>query len=220
MQGTVTVDFAEARKRMVDGQIRPNKVSDPRLLAALLTVPRERFLPADRAALAYADEDVPLGGGRVMTAPMTIARLVQLTAPVTGDRALVVGAGAGYGAMLLSACGARVVALEEDKALLAMARRMVSATVTLVEGPLAAGWAEQAPYDIILIEGAVDDVPATLAAQLRPETGRLVTVRAGRGQASQALLAESMQGRLHSRTMFDCALPALPSLRAAPSFVF
>lgn len=214
------MDFSDARKLMVDGQIRPNKVSDPRLLAALLTVPRERFVPPRQSALAYADDDVPLGGGRVLTAPLTIARLVQLAAPVAGDRALVVGAGAGYGAVLLTACGARVVALEEDKALLEMARHTLTAAVTLIEGPLAAGWPEQSPYDIILIEGAVDEIPAALAAQLRPETGRLVTVRAGKGQASQALLAESRQGQLRSRAMFDCALPALPSLRAAPSFVF
>ena len=112
--------FAEARNNMVDSQVRPNKVTDPRIIAAMRQLPRERFLPPGLAALAYADEDVPLGDGRVLMEPMVIARLVQLTAIAAGERALVVAAGTGYGAALLAACGARVTALEETAALLAM----------------------------------------------------------------------------------------------------
>ena len=105
--------FAEARNRMVDSQVRPNKVTDPRIIAAMRQLPRERFLPPHLAPLAYADEDVPLGEGRVLIEPTVIARLVQLTAVAAGERALVVAAGTGYGAALLAACGARVTALEE-----------------------------------------------------------------------------------------------------------
>ena len=106
--------FAEARNNMVDSQVRPNKVTDPRIVAAMRQLPRERFLPPALAALAYADEDVPLGEGRVLIEPMVIARLVQLTAIAAGERALVVAAGTGYGAAVLAACGARVTALEES----------------------------------------------------------------------------------------------------------
>ena len=106
---------------MVDSQIRPNKVSDPRVLAAMRHIPRERFLPSRLAVLAYADEDVPLGNGRALMEPMVLARLVQLAAPTAGEKALVVAAGTGYGSALLAACGAQVTALEEDEALLAIA---------------------------------------------------------------------------------------------------
>ena len=154
--------FAEARNRMVDSQIRPNRVIDPRIVGAMRRLPRERFLPAGLAPLAYADQDVPLGNGRVLMQPMAIARLVQLAAPLQGEHALVVGAGTGYGAALLAACGPRVTALEEDPALLAIARRAlpeVAPEVSLVSGPLAAGWPAGAPYDLILLEGAVQRIP-------------------------------------------------------------
>ena len=110
------MDYADARKRMVDGQLRPNRVTDPRVLDAMRELPREDFLPPRPRARAYADEDVPLPGGRAMVAPMVIARLAQLAAVRPGDRALVVCAGTGYGAAVLARCGARVTALEADAA--------------------------------------------------------------------------------------------------------
>ena len=118
--------FAETRNRMVDSQVRPNKVTDPRIIAAMRQLPRERFLPPRLAPLAYADEDVPLGEGRVLIEPTVIARLVQLTAIAAGERALVVAAGTGYGAALLAACGARVTALEEAAPLQAVARAVLA----------------------------------------------------------------------------------------------
>ncbi|MSP03801.1 MAG: protein-L-isoaspartate O-methyltransferase [Acetobacteraceae bacterium] len=219
----IAVDFADARKKMVDGQIRPNKVSNPAILAALRSLPRERFVPAAQAALAYADEPVPLGNGRVLAEPRAIAKLIQLCAPEVGARVLVVAAGTGYGAAVMAACGTLVTALEEDEALLDIARPALAAlapAVGIVDGRLAAGWSAGAPYDIILIEGAVDTVPPEIAAQLRPGSGRLVTVRAGRGLASQAMIAEMTPAGLSTRDAFDCAMPVLPSLRAAPGFVF
>jgi protein-L-isoaspartate(D-aspartate) O-methyltransferase len=216
-------DFADARTRMVDSQVRPNKVTDPRILAAMRALPRENFLPPGLAARAYGDDDVPLGGGRVMLAPMVIARLVQLLAPEVGQRALVVAAGTGYGAALLAACGPRVTALEEDPALRAIATRSLLAeapAVELVAGPLAAGWPAGAPYDMILIEGAVPEVPAALATQLRADGGRLVAIRAGGGMVGQAVLAEPTHFGLRTRPMFDCAALPIPELRAKPGFVF
>jgi protein-L-isoaspartate(D-aspartate) O-methyltransferase len=215
--------FAEARNRMVDSQIRPNRVTDPRIIAAMRRLPRERFLPAELAPLAYADEDVPLGNGRALLQPMVVAKLVQLAAPVPGERALVVAAGAGYGAALLDACGPRVTALEEDPALLALARHAlteVAPDVGVVTGALAAGWPAGAPYDVILLEGSVHTIPPALAQQLRNNGGRLVTVVCTDGRTSQAVLAEATAAGLRAQPMFDCPAPRLPSLLPAPAFAF
>jgi len=214
--------FAEARRRMVDSQIRPNRVTDPRITGAMRRLPRERFLPAGLAPLAYADEDVPLGGGRVMMQPMAIAQLVQLTGPMQGERALVVAAGVGYGAALLAACGPRVTALE-DPALLAIARRALTESapeVSVVSGIPSAGWPAGAPYDVILIEGGVQTIPPALAQQLRNNGGRLVAVVCADGRTSQAVLAEATVAGLRAQPMFDCPALPLPSLLPAPAFAF
>ncbi len=216
-------DFAEARNRMVDSQVRPNKVTDPRIIAAMRRIPRERFLPPQLAAMAYLDEDVPLGGGRYLIEPMVIARLTQLTAATPGERALVVAAGCGYGAALLAACGARVTALEEDGSLQANAHRVLSElapSVSLVAGPLTAGWSHAAPYDVILIEGAVQAIPLAIGNQLHQQSGRLVTVCAGSGRLGQAVLAEATPAGLRTQPMFDCAIPPIPGFTQSPGFVF
>lgn len=226
-------DYAVARAMMVDSQVRPNKVTDRQVIAAMRRLPREAFVPPAMAALAYADEDVPLGHGRYLMEPMVIARLVQIAAPRAGERALVVAAGSGYGAALLAECGASVTALEEDEALLALARSALGAAgvpVSLVSGPLARGWNAAAPYDIILIDGAVEAVPPALTGQLNPVGGRLVGVRrlasigadTGPGQTGmgQAVLGERVGDALSLRPVFDCATPLVPALRRAPGFVF
>jgi protein-L-isoaspartate(D-aspartate) O-methyltransferase len=217
---------AIARTMMVDGQVRPNKVTDSRIIEAMRNLPRERFVPPAVSAIAYADEDVPLGGGRFLMEPMVMARLVQLAGVRDGDHALVVGSGTGYGAALLEACGARVVALEDDAALLDLARPALAAVgsgVVLVEGPLAEGWPGGAPYDVILIEGAVEEIPAAVAAQLRPVAprfgGRLVTVRRADG-VCQGGIAEVSGTGLSFQPVFDCATPLLPALRQPAAFVF
>jgi protein-L-isoaspartate(D-aspartate) O-methyltransferase len=215
--------FADARRNMVDSQIRPNRVTDPRVLSAMRRLPRERFLPRAMQSLAYADEDVPLGNGRYMMEPMVLAKLLQAATLVEHERVLVVGANTGYAAAVLAACGCRVVALEEDPALLAIAEAILPAEapgVTLVSGPLGAGWASHAPYDLILIEGAVANVPSALAAQLHQETGRLLTAICRPGRATQAIQAEVTAGGLGTSTLFDCATPPIPSLRQAPVFQF
>jgi protein-L-isoaspartate(D-aspartate) O-methyltransferase len=138
------MDYADARKRMVDGQLRPNRVTDPRVLDAMRDLPREEFLPAAVRARAYSDEDVPLPGGRTMVEPMVIARLAQTAAVRPGDRALVVCAGTGYGAAVLARCGARVIAIETDTALAAIAGRALAATLPAgagrIDSPRAAAW--------------------------------------------------------------------------------
>ncbi len=227
---TQLADYASARDHMVDGQVRPNKVIDPRIIRAMRSIPRERFVPPHLASLAYVDEDVPLDRGRALMEPMVIARLVQLARVREGDRVLVVGAGPGYGAALLAACGGQVTALEEDEALLAIARRTLpefAPGAALVAGLLASGLANGAPWDVILIEGAVRAVPAAIALQLNPVGGRLVTVLTPGNVASggQGVLAEPGQHSAPSATlraapMFDCATPLLPPLLPVASFQF
>lgn len=219
--------FADARRNMVDSQVRPNRVTDPRILSALRRLPRERFIPDSVRALAYVDEDVPLGNGRYLMEPMVLARLLQAAQPRENERTLVVGAGTGYGAAVLAACGCKVVALESDPALLSIATAVMpefAPSVSLVAGPLAAGWPANAPYDLILIEGAVPEIPATLKEQLHLEQGRLVTAlcdpeRTGTG-TTRAIIAEATPAGLGVTPIFDCATPPLPGLRKAPAFEF
>ena len=186
-------------------------------------LPRERFLPPGWPPLAYADEDVPLGDGRVLMEPMVHCASDATRAPCEGERALVVAAGAGYGAALLAACGARVTALEDDQALLALARRALAEfapTSAWSSGPLAAGWPPGAPYDVILIEGAVHDIPAAIGEQLRSEA-RPAGRRSGTGgQWRPGGPGRGHGGGLRAQPLFDCATPPIPSLLPAPVFVF
>ena len=217
-------DFlADARARMVDSQIRPNKVTDPRILDAMRHLPRQRFLPESSRALAYADQNVPLGGGRVLLQPMVLARLVQAAEPLAGEKVLVVGAGTGYAAALFAMLGCTVTALEESADLLEKARPVLAAiarTVTSISGPLPAGWPADAPYDLILIDGAVPAVPPVIAGQLRRETGRLVTIVSDGGRTGRAVHAEPTQAGISVRALFDCLCPILPGFAPAPVFEF
>jgi protein-L-isoaspartate(D-aspartate) O-methyltransferase len=215
--------FTEARACMVNSQIRPNKVTDPRILTAMRHIPRERFLPASLVPLAYVDEDIPLGNGRYMMEPMVLARLLQSALLQGNERVLVVAAGPGYGAAVLAACGCRVTALEEDPGLIALARAVLPSEapgVTLVTGPLAAGWATNAPYDVILIEGAVPEVPRALADQLHQETGRVLAALCGEGRTTQAIVGEPTAAGLGTYPIFDCGTPPIPSLGRTPAFEF
>jgi protein-L-isoaspartate(D-aspartate) O-methyltransferase len=215
--------FADARTCMVDSQIRPNRVTDSRILSAMRRLPRERFLPPNVWPLAYADEDVPLGNGRFMMEPMVFAKLLQAANLRDNERVLVIGAGAGYGAAVLAACGCRVTALEDDASLLALAGTVLpieAPGVSLISGPLAAGWAGNAPYDLILIEGAVPEIPPALAAQTHRETGRILAAIYSPGRVTQAVIAEATAFGLGLSTLFDCGTPPLPSLRKAPEFAF
>jgi protein-L-isoaspartate(D-aspartate) O-methyltransferase len=215
--------FADARNCMVDSQIRPNRVTDPRVLSAMRHLPRERFLPASAWPLAYADEDVPLGNGRAMLEPMVLAKLLQAADLRDNERVLVVGAGTGYGAAVLAACGCRVTALEEDASLLAIARTVLpqeAPGVSLVSGPLAAGWAANGPYDLILIEGAVPRIPAALVAQIQQQTGRILAAIHTEGRITQAVIAEATAFGVGISPLFDCATTPIPSLRQAPAFAF
>ena len=167
------IRYDEARKAMVESQLRPSGVNDVRVVAAMASVPREAFVPADRAAVAYSDRPVPLGGGREMNAPTVTGRLLTELRLQPSDRVLLIGAAAGYAAALLMRIVVDLVAVEEEVRLVAIARDALAGTgALLVEGPLAAGHADAAPYDVILIDGAVEQIPDALIAQLA-DRGRL-----------------------------------------------
>src|SRR5688572_12844073 len=150
-------NFEQMRRAMIASQLRTTGVNDPAVLAAMGAVPRERFVPEDKAAVAYADTMISLGGGRSLNSPMALGRLLDEAAPREGERALVVGAATGYAAAVLARIVGEVVALEEDPDLVARAREALSGTsVKIVEGPLDKGHKKGAPYDLILIDGAVE----------------------------------------------------------------
>lgn len=218
------MDFAEARRFMVDGQLRPSRVEDPRIVAALRDIPRERFLPPALAARAYADADVPLPGGRAMLKPLVLARLVQLGALRRGERVLVLAAGTGFGAALLAAMGGVVTAVESDPALVAIARAALAATTapdscSLERADPAAGHPGGAPWDLIVIEGGVDEVPSAILEQLA-EGGRLVAIGLAGGPPGRAQLTRRIGGSFTTTTEFDAHAPALAGFAAAPAFAF
>ena len=223
-------DFAVQRKNMVESQVRPSDVTDRRVVRAMLEIPREAFVPAAARAIAYMDESIPLGpvgagrGGRALMAPRVLAKMIQ--ALDIGDKAnvLVVGAATGYASAVLARLAARVVAIESDAAMVAAARAALAgldATNVSVEtaaGGLAAGWPQQAPYDAILIDGAVPAIPDALLDQLK-DGGRLVAVIADAG-LGRAMQWRRLGGMFDQRAVFDAGAPRLPGFERAAQFVF
>ena len=215
--------YAEARRNMVDNQLRPNKVTDAALLAAMGDLPREAFLPDRLGGVAYVDEDVPLGQGRFLMEPMMLARLVQAAEIKPGDRVLAIGCATGYSAALLARLAKSVVAVESDAGMARQARGALTAlgvdNATVIDGALDKGHAALAPYDAIVIGGAIETLPRALAEQLA-FGGRLVAVLASpeRGGMGEASL---YRGRPPQRVaLFDAATGLLPGFAAESSFVF
>jgi protein-L-isoaspartate(D-aspartate) O-methyltransferase len=217
-------DFALARRNMVEGQLRPNRVNDAGLLAVLGELPRERFLPDGLRSVAYADDDVPLGNGRFMMEPMVLARLIQFLQPQAGDKAMVLAAGLGYGAAILARLVQSVVAVEADVGLAEGARQVLRdlgvTGVQQVVGEAEQGAAASGPYDIILIEGAVHEVPKAIADQLA-EGGRLATVVADpSGALGVAHLFVKQGGVVSGRPLFDAGTPPVPGFARPARFTF
>lgn len=215
-------DSAAARRLMVDCQVRTADVTNLDLIAAMMAVPRELFVPQPLAAQAYQDGDIAVGGGRALLKPMVLAKLIQAAQIGPGDRVLDVGCATGYASAVLSRLAASVVALEQDESLAARARQALAAAgasqVSVVTGPLPEGWSAAAPYDFILIDGATEIVPEMLGKQLTP-SGRLACIF-GRMPAARAMLYRVIEGRLAGRPVFDAAAPVLPGFVARDGFVF
>jgi protein-L-isoaspartate(D-aspartate) O-methyltransferase len=217
-------DYKRARKAMVDNQLLTSGVTDRRILSAMGEVARELFVPAARLPLAYIDEAhmLPGASGRALAAPAPFGKLVQLAAVGPDDTVLDVGTGTGYSAAVLTRLAGKVVALESDPQLAAAARAALpqvgAGAVTVVEGALEAGAAKHGPYDLIIVEGAVAEVPAKLLSQLK-EGGRLVAlVRSG--PAAVANLFVRSGNDFAARAEFNTTLPPLSSERPAETFVF
>jgi protein-L-isoaspartate(D-aspartate) O-methyltransferase len=216
-------DFAAARRMMVDGQVRTADVTDLRLIGAMFELPRERFFPDEKAPLAYLDLDVPVSAPgqpvRRLLKPMVLAKLVHAAGIAATDRVLDVGCATGYGAALLAHLAGTVIGLEEDPALARQAAAAVVApNARIVTGPLLRGCAAEGPYDVILLEGAVEAVPQVLFDQLK-EGGRLVCVL-GNGPAGKAMLYRRIDGDVSGRPVFDAAAAALPGFAKPAEFVF
>jgi protein-L-isoaspartate(D-aspartate) O-methyltransferase len=215
--------FAAARTHMIESQILPNKVTDDRVLGAFATIRRELFVPEHLRPVAYVDENLPLGAGRYLMAPMVAARMLQAAAVGRTDTALIVGAGTGYEAALTAVLGRSVVAVEEDPELARRARAALVehaiASVSIVEGPLPQGYRPRAPYDVVLFGGAIAELPSEIASQLA-EGGRLVAVVKPGSAVGRATLTTRTGGVLARRVIFDAATPLLTSFLPRPAFVF
>ncbi len=217
------IDHAAARRNMVSGQIRTNRVTDERIIEAMEEIPRERFVPHAKRGVAYVDEDVKIASGRFLMEPMVLARLVQESSIAADDMVLDVGCGTGYATAVMARLAGTVIALDVDKSLAAEAERTLSAVgadnAIVMTGPLAEGCARQAPYDVILLGGAVDHLPQALADQLA-ERGRIVGVLRKAGGVGQATFWAKHRGALSSRSLFEASLPPLPGIARPVHFEF
>lgn len=216
-------DYATARSNMVESQLRTNKVWNVSLLDAFEKVPRELFVPEDMRSTAYVDEDIGVAENRYLMEPMVLARLLQAAAPQPQDIVLDIGCGSGYATAILASLAATVVALECDAALAAQANRAIEEleinNALIVQAPLDAGYAKQAPYDVIVLNGAVSEVPAAISDQLA-DGGRLVTVIKNEAGMGRAILMQCSAGVVSQRVIFDASVPLLPGFEAKPKFVF
>lgn len=208
-------DFSVAREAMVESQLRPMGVTDPAVLAVMGRVRRENFLPSHTRPLAYVDRAVAIGEGRFLVAPAVLGQLLTKMGPEAGQRALVVGAGSGYSAAVLSAIGLEVTAIESNSDLAALAREQ---GVELIEAPLDGGYPANAPYDQILIDGAVENLPDAIVEQLA-DGGRLGTALIDRG-VTRLVVGRKVGGAFGFLSIGDAGVPALPGFSRPKAFTF
>lgn len=210
------MDFAAARQAMVDSQLRPQAVTDPRVVAAMASVPREAFVPAEARTIAYIDRIVPLKPGRGLSPPASVGRMIVELEPAPGERALVVGAGTGYSAAVLAEIGLEVVAVESDEDLASKLRSLSGLTV--IEGPLEQGAPDQGPFDLILVDGQIEDLPETLPEQLRIG-GRLAACLVEGGVPRLMVGTRSVHG-FGLKSFADSSMAPLPGFARPPVFTF
>jgi len=217
------MDYAAARYKMVENQIRTNRVTDPLVVAAMNELPREAFVPETLQGVAYVDEDIPLGGGRCLMEPLTTALLLQTAEIGPEDVVLDIGCGTGYASAAMARMASTVIALESDPELAAHANGALANlgldTVTVVEGPLQAGYARQAPYDVIFIGGGVEEISPAITDQLA-DGGRMVAVVYDKRRVGKGSLFVRVGDVVSRREVFDAATPMLPGFERESTFEF
>lgn len=224
------MNYAAQRRNMVESQLRPNRVTDERILGAMGALPREAFVPKAQKGVAYVDEALPIGGGRYLMEPMVIARLMQEAMVRPSDVALHIGCGTGYAAAVMARLASTVVAVESAPTLAKQASQTLAGlgidTVAIIEGVMTEGYPKQAPYDIIFFDGAVAEISHGIADQLA-EGGRLVAVVEGQPKSGaigrwpgKGMLVTRFGGVLSRREIFDAGTPVLPEFERKAAFVF
>lgn len=216
--------FELYRKNMIECQVRPNKVTDENLLAAMRDVPREKFLPPHLQNMAYADEDIAVGNGRYLLEPTVLARLLQAANVRKEDVVLDVGCGTGYATAILGRLSGKVVGLESDQKMAVEASGLMKQlrvpNAEIVHAARAQdGYTPKGPYDVILIGGAVAAVSDTIKSQLA-DGGRLVTVVSRKGHGGSGVLITRHGDSFSTHSLFDAAIPFLPGFEEKKAFVF
>jgi protein-L-isoaspartate(D-aspartate) O-methyltransferase len=218
--------FSTARQKMVDGQVRPSDVTDFRIIDAMLAVPREAFVPPNQRALAYLDLDLEVSEGgspkRFLIKPVVLAKMLQAAEIKDTDKVLIVGCATGYSAAVVAKMAGQVTATESDPELAAQAREVLTRVglghVTVRAAAAAEGNPANAPYDVIVLDGATEITPDRLYRQLK-DGGRLVGVFA-MTQPPRATIVTRSHGDFGNRALFDATVPVLPGLARLPAFVF
>lgn len=219
------MDYAAARRHMVDSQILPNKVTDPRIIDSMATLPRESFVPENRRSTSYVDEALSVGDNRYLMEPMVVARLLQLAEPGEEDLALIIGCATGYTAAVLAGMIGTAVVVESNAAMAENASQILSDlgidNVAVMEGALIEGYPKQGPYDVIVFDGAVPEVPQAIIDQLA-EGGRLVAVVGGGDDKTMGhvVIMTRYHGVVSSTDMFQAGTPMLPGFETSAGFSF
>ena len=215
-------DVEAARRAMVNSQIRVNDVTDPRLLEALGTMPRELFVPKAQASTVYGERDIPLEAGRFLIKPREFAKLVDALEIEDSDLILNIGAGRGYSAAILGRLGETVVALEPNEKLRTCAEKALSMVhadnVAVIDGDLRAAAPEQGPFDVIFVDASVSSIPQSWLDQLA-ENGRLGVFERD-GGAGHGVVYVRSHGSIGRRVAFDASVPYLPGFEPTKAFSF
>lgn len=205
------IDFNQARKNMVEGQICPNRITDEHLIDAMRDIQRESFVPEDQKAFAYCDEDIKLANGRVVLAPLTVATILQAAQISENDSVLIVACGTGYLSALVGKMAGSVIAIDDNPNFTEIAEENAKEAdilnVTFHNGPLTKGYPKHGPYSLIIIEGAVQNLPTRLADQLE-ENGKLITVLNEEG-SSNLVTYKKIEGNIAYVPLFSLTAPLI-----------
>jgi protein-L-isoaspartate(D-aspartate) O-methyltransferase len=210
-------EFSTRRVMMVDTQVRPSDVTKFPIIAAMLAIPRESYLPSSLREAAYVGQNVEIAKGRVVLEARSLAKMLDMLDIQPGEQVLDVGCGLGYSSAVIHEIGGEVVAVEEDETLVVGAREALSGKATVVAGSLAAGAAAHGPYDVIILQGGVEIVPEALLTQLK-EGGRIAAIFMT-GALGTARIGYKLDGQVSWRPIFNATAPVLPGFAARRGFV-